>query len=396
MNLFLFTAEYPYGKGTGFIEDEVPYLSKAFEKIYIIPFHNTTFDIYCKVPDNCQVLPAIMQGRTLLNLWRVFAFKSSALFIHDFVVKRVYKNKSRLKTWFLSWVYANCVLQSKTIKQIRPLLNKRDVLYFYWGEMPTILSIKWKGEARFISRFQATADLWEEHTGNYRPIRAEIAKSLDYAVFISSKGLNYFKVRYPDSRTYLSRLGSLDNGVGKKSTDGVFRIVSCSNVIPLKRVPYIYKCISSLNKYKIEWTHIGSGSEMSLLQETVKSTSVDNVKVNLIGYLPHSKVIDYYKSNSVDCFINLSTSEGVPVSVMEAISFGIPVVATDVGATSEIVNDCTGALVSANPSIDEVTSAIDTICTKHFEPRKFWSENYDARKNYQIFTNWLIDEKKYE
>lgn len=55
-----------------------------------------------------------------------------------------------------------------------------------------------------------------------------------------------------------------------------------------------------------------------------------------------------YSEHPVDVFINLSTNEGVPVSIMEAISFDIPIVATDVGGTSEIVTDETGILVSSN------------------------------------------------
>lgn len=36
-------------------------------------------------------------------------------------------------------------------------------------------------------------------------------------------------------------------------------------------------------------------------------------------------------------FINVSSSEGLPVSIMEACSFGIPIIATNVGGTAEIV-----------------------------------------------------------
>ena len=47
-------------------------------------------------------------------------------------------------------------------------------------------------------------------------------------------------------------------------------------------------------------------------------------------------------------FINLSSSEGIPVSIMEAQSFGIPVIATNVGGSGEIVVSETGVLVDEN------------------------------------------------
>ncbi|MBL3200697.1 glycosyltransferase, partial [Klebsiella pneumoniae] len=57
----------------------------------------------------------------------------------------------------------------------------------------------------------------------------------------------------------------------------------------------------------------------------------------LWGTVPHETIISFFAANPVHLFLNLSTMEGIPVSIMEAISFGIPVVATDVGAVSEIV-----------------------------------------------------------
>lgn len=44
----------------------------------------------------------------------------------------------------------------------------------------------------------------------------------------------------------------------------------------------------------------------------------------------------------------MSLSEGIPVSIMEAISFGIPIIATNVGGNAEIVNDETGVLIPVN------------------------------------------------
>ncbi|MFR4320263.1 MAG: glycosyltransferase [Blautia massiliensis (ex Durand et al. 2017)] len=37
--------------------------------------------------------------------------------------------------------------------------------------------------------------------------------------------------------------------------------------------------------------------------------------------------------------MNVSSSEGIPVSIMEATSFGIPGIATDAGGTKEIIRD---------------------------------------------------------
>ena len=99
----------------------------------------------------------------------------------------------------------------------------------------------------------------------------------------------------------------------------------------------------------------------------------------------------------IDLFLNVSESEGIPVSIMEAISAGIPVIATDVGGTSEIVNDSFGTLIPKYFLINDLAKIIFQFNRKREEQKKqmktnakkFWSENFDAMKNYQMFAEFL-------
>ncbi len=54
-------------------------------------------------------------------------------------------------------------------------------------------------------------------------------------------------------------------------------------------------------------------------------------RIVLRGGISNAEVFQFYRDNKVDLFVNASTSEGLPVSIMEAISFGIPSIATNVG-----------------------------------------------------------------
>ena len=67
------------------------------------------------------------------------------------------------------------------------------------------------------------------------------------------------------------------------------------------------------------------------------------------GNVDNAEILKYYRENSIDCFALLSEHEGAPVSIMEAESAGIPIVATDVGGVRELV-DGNGFLLSSNPS----------------------------------------------
>ena len=67
-----------------------------------------------------------------------------------------------------------------------------------------------------------------------------------------------------------------------------------------------------------------------------------------MGMVNSELIMSYYVNKQIDLFINVSNSEGVPVSIMEAMSAGIPILATNVGGTSEIVNNNNGKLLEKN------------------------------------------------
>jgi glycosyltransferase involved in cell wall biosynthesis len=104
-------------------------------------------------------------------------------------------------------------------------------------------------------------------------------------------------------------------------------------------------------------------------------------------------VLKHYRDNPVDVFVNVSESEGLPVSIMEAQSFGIPVVATAVGGVPEIVNDTTGHLLDANPGPDDVAQAVWRLASRSAEARvqitQHWRERFSAETNYAAFVRSL-------
>ena len=120
-------------------------------------------------------------------------------------------------------------------------------------------------------------------------------------------------------------------------------LVSCSELVPVKRVHLIIDILRHIET-PLRWVHFGDGRLMPELKTRVKELP-DNINYELRGYVPNQGVLEFYQKNEVDLFVNVSESEGIPVSIMEAISFGIPILATDVGGVHEIVTDKTGVLV---------------------------------------------------
>jgi colanic acid/amylovoran biosynthesis glycosyltransferase len=78
---------------------------------------------------------------------------------------------------------------------------------------------------------------------------------------------------------------------------------------------------------------------------------------------------------------------------MEAIAFGIPVIATDVGGNAEIVNELNGHLLSAHPAVQEITVAIESYFNSSIQSRQSkqkealntWKTLYNSESNYKSF-----------
>jgi glycosyltransferase involved in cell wall biosynthesis len=109
-----------------------------------------------------------------------------------------------------------------------------------------------------------------------------------------------------------------------------------------------------------------------------------------VGHVSHAQVRKLLCEGQYDIIVNLSESEGVPVSLMEAMSFGIPPVATDVGGVRELVADC-GELVSTSQSPREVALIVADFAKRARDAevrqaaREFVGKHYNAEINYPKF-----------
>ncbi len=108
----------------------------------------------------------------------------------------------------------------------------------------------------------------------------------------------------------------------------------------------IYDLINVLNNHKTEFDgkmilHVGGNCEVDNLLQMIKDNHLENI-VKYEGWVSGNKKIEMF--NMCDVFILPSYTEGLPISILEAQSYGLFTVATSVGAIPEIVNSDNGVL----------------------------------------------------
>ncbi|MDK2932815.1 MAG: hypothetical protein PWP27_625 [Clostridiales bacterium] len=411
-NLILITANYPFGKGEEFLETEINYLKDNFKNIIIISENDRHLRTR-KIPSGIKVY------RFSENMIQLEIFKCISLtFIKDFLMEI----KDILFTYHLKLNIAilrellSMMVKGLSIKryiddiiQENKILNNNDelFLYTYWFNAATYAIIQYKRQNESVKVFSRTHryDLYfERNCLHYLPLRKQIIKKLDVLFFISDHGKEYFKKKLllnTENKLKVSKLGIRnDLKVSKPSNDNILRIISCSFAVDVKRIDLIIKAIAQIKNYDVYWTHIGDGPKLKELKELANAllSNKSNISYEFLGYLENKEIYNYYTNRMIDVFINVSASEGIPVSIMEACSFSIPIIATSVGGVSEIVNDNNGVLLSPNPSINEITEAINKIkFSSQSDIQRYrenayqtWSKWYNADVNYNKFINSIF------
>ena len=121
------------------------------------------------------------------------------------------------------------------------------------------------------------------------------------------------------------------------------------------------------------------------------------ITVEFKGRVPNVEILDFYKNNQVDLFMTTSAMEGLPMTLIEAASFGIPLLGTNVGGIPEIINDQTGMLIPEYPDPLAVADMIEDFKLDHGNSILFrrsvkecWKNNFESMKNYTEFYEDII------
>lgn len=399
--LIVLQNDYPYLAGEPFFETESRFISSTFDCVYVFSINGKKDSTRRKMPHNFISYPLNCLGKKTLFLLKGF-------FAHD---KKFRKNYKKIP-YFISSSYLlgkSLYCFNKIKKVLRELpLNSEDqiTIYSYWLTLGVIAIkicefVKKKlklNNVITISRGHGYDIYSERMPYNFSPFQNDVLNNLDYCFPCSNTGCDYLINKYPfaKNKIMVSKLGTLDFGV----LDYDFKLrksfITVAGARPEKRISLIVKTLAKLKTKTKEfvWFFVGDGIEMEPIKKIINENELNDNCV-LLGRLSNVETIELYKKINPFYFINSSISEGIPVSIMESISFGVPVIATDVGGTHEIVNPSNGLLVSKDVSPDEFAdilfSALNEDRINYLEKRKkardFWAKNYCADVNYKEWSD---------
>lgn len=341
---------YPYGGGEAFVEYEMRDFAEGQEELTIYVLRKSDMGKKRFVPERARIVFVENHSLRVMLLAFVKMFGKCTLKEIFHVLKSHYPEGTHR---CLYRIYRYRVAAEYFAVQYRKLHKEKETNTFvsYWLNECAFALTELKKKyphIKVVSRGHGY-DVFEERC--YMPFRKEILSGLDQIFLINRASQDYFEKQYgawlDTSKIKISHLGvTLPERVNPKDDGQVFRVVTCSSVIPLKRLDLMIEALSGVTDKKIEWVHFGGGPLFEKMQSYAEEKLAESsVTYCFKGQVALQEVHDFYAKTPVHLFVNCSDTEGTPVSVMEAMAYGIPAVARNVGGMAEVLEESCGKLL---------------------------------------------------
>jgi glycosyltransferase involved in cell wall biosynthesis len=400
MKIAYITAQAPYGQGETFIIGEMLAIKEAKVDLLIIP-RSPTKKVFHKEAKN--LLPNTI-WLPLINLKIVYIFLISL-----FAKPRLWKILLSVvrNSWNLKILVKNLIVIPKGVF-IANLLREKSVnhIHAHWGS--TTATMAWIVSKLTGIPWSFTLHRWDIKESNM--LRKKI-KSAKFSRCISENGKNeLLEIIGTDFKNKIKviHMGvKITINVDKVNNDEkkYFKIITPANLLAVKGHKYLIEACSILVKEgmkNFECIFYGKGLMRSELKGLIKKKLLNNY-IKMLEMIPHEKLMGIYKSKKVDILILPSVNtkngehEGIPVALMEAMAYSIPVISTNTGGIPELLSDKAGVIVEERSSQQLAVAIKKFIKNKNFR-EKIGRQGYERvckEFNTQKNTKKLVDIFKY-
>lgn len=155
------------------------------------------------------------------------------------------------------------------------------------------------------------------------------------------------------------RQKALEQETDLSEDSGGFSILSCGNLRRIKRMDVLIRAFAQAFREcpQVTLTICGQGEEEGALRKLIHDLGMEE-RIQMLGLRPREEIAQ--RLSDSDCFVLASVSETFGVSYLEALSCGVPVIATRCGGPECFVNDHNGMMVEPD-DVDALSSAMLTM-----------------------------------
>lgn len=392
MNIIVATSSFPLSNRETFLRKEIEEIASMVDGVYLVPLSGN--HEYIKedlgLPENVYIVELDSTINYCLA-FLIFFIKNPLKVIKEFGVILMDGRH----------ILRNLFAYMRAVSVIRYIKNNSitiDHIHSHWLSTPSTM-------AYFLSNFLSvsysiTAHRWDIYDGNLADIKG---KTASFIRFISIKGKSDFCEKYFCKKPLVLHMGVKIPQIDgfQKTVKNEVNIITAANLIEIKGHAVLLDAVESLveSGINIQIFLAGEGPLEKEIQEKVNHNTVLKDRVFLLGHVSHNQLlVDYYQKKyqifvlpSLD--LGHGQHEGIPVSLMEAMSYGLTVVGTDAGSVKELVVDGeTGFLAIPGDShslAEAICRAIDSDQSIQSKAYNYIIERFDSSKNSRYLVNLM-------
>ena len=366
--LIIISSDFPFVKGNAeynILDFQYNILGKIYSSIHLLPTGRINFS------------DLALNRYDVFNQFREFNF---LLFLKTFLyglkfIKILLSdiNETRLNMSFFKATYNSIVSYLKgvyffvffrSISKKNNLKLNNLLLYCFWFNDYVIGAFLIKKENPGLKVYVGGHghDIFSErHFGGKIPFRKQAMEEIDKVLTDSREGKEYLNREYPKLEQKVSILNSAvikKSSKTKFSSDNIFRIITLSRTNQVKRIDFLLKKlreIENFSEFMIHYYHIGSGKELNELENLNNKLKFNRFKISFLGKIDDNELHYFFKNKRVDAFLNVSSSEGTSMALIEAMSYSLPVIVTNVGG-NKIIGEFCKTLIPINYTADNLYS----------------------------------------
>ena len=247
-----------------------------------------------------------------------------------------------------------------------------DHIHAYWASVAATMAMTAGATSGVPWSF--TAHRWDIETPNAFRAKVEHAR---FVRFISEDGLELARpVAGPGlgQKAEIIRMGvPLSSRPLEKTTPppGVqLRVICTGSLIVRKGQRFLLEAVHRLQTQGlyVQVSFAGNGPERDALLAQTQVLGLSE-QVTFLGNVDHAALLDSYSEGRYDAFVLPSLHEGISIALIEAMSRGLPAIATDVGGTRELLTEGSGQLIPAADT-DSLVQALTLFARNEPERRK--------------------------
>lgn len=291
-----------------------------------------------------------------------FALRASSLLVKNFPWLPARALSASIKAFDkkVRWI------PQRTVREffMMPKENRYDILHCQFGELgAAILKLRKIGalHGRLVTSFRGhdgTA-LLDQQPGKYDELYAEgdfflpVSHSLEHRLI--QDGCDSKKIRVLRSGIDLSKFTYAER---KLNAGELPRVLTIARLVERKGIDYALKAVAELKKSgrKVLYSIVGDGEERGNLELLIRNLNLKD-EVQLHGWYDHSEVRKLLAESHLLLCPSVTVDgeqEGVPNVVKEAMAMGLPVIGTDNGGTSELIENGASGFIVPERDVDAI------------------------------------------